>query len=536
MADFLSVEDSAAQLGVGEATLRGWIKRGLARATRRGGDYILRQTEVDRLRVETPEFVESGEKEPAVTEVLAFQDLAPAPALPEVGSVQPEVKERPRFEAESTTAPRRPKALPPRSNKDPESFSGERDRRRRMGRRASDFTLEILHHEIKSAISAALNPLLPQLDELKSHLSRPTGGGEVDALLARVAELENQQQHFERAREEFRQRLEESENERKRLEQAASTPDPYLLKRMEEAERERARLESALQQGSAPDPVLLRRVEEAERERARLELAVQQSVQRFTESEQERQRLELWVQQTQQQQAQHEDGAQQLLQRLTHELQAERQLRQESQEQLERMRAELADLQSNSLTMEAERARFSLESRSLQGEIDRLTSLQEKWEGQKRDQESTHNRLQLLEKTNQDAERRLEEREQELRRLREQVNSLNYRLQMAGTGSAGPSPEESRKLMERLADAQAEMAEKNQLITQHYSEIGELRSKLDTVQRSHYEMQQRYEKLYDEWGQLAAQLAAKQMSDHQQQQAPPPSSDRKGWGLFGRRE
>lgn len=187
--------------------------------------------------------------------------------------------------------------------------------------------------------------------------------------------------------------------------------------------------------------------------------------------------------------------------------------------------------------MEAERARFSLESRSLQGEIDRLTSMQEQWDSQKRELDQSKQRLSLMEKTGDDAQKSLEEKDQEVRRLREQVNSLTYRLQMAGSGSAGPSPEESRRLMEKLADAQAEMNEKNQLITENYAVISDLRSKLDVVQRSNYELQQRFDKLYDEWGQMAAQLASKQMSDHQQQQAPPPSPDRnKGWGLFGRRE
>lgn len=442
MSDFLSLEESAEQLGVGDAQLRLWIKRGLARATRRGGDYALRPSEVERLREDLPPL--SGDSQ---------EDQAPSP--------------------------QRPRVLPPRSEKNPDSFAGERDRRRRMGRRASDFTLEILHTEIKSAITAALEPILPQLENIQKSI----GGGqpapqevvsnhyEIEALEGRILELEGQIRHQELAREEFRHRLEESERHRHELEQASR------------------------------------------------------------------------------QAQQHEDGTQQLLQRLSKEVGVERQLRLEAQEQLqtmrlesreqlERARSEVGDLQSSSMSIDAERARWNLEIRSLQGEVDRLTSMQEGWDAQKRELEQSNHRLQLLEKTGSDGQKALEERENEIRRLREQVTSLTYKLQMAGTGATGTSPEESRRLVERLAEAQAEMSEKNELINQNYAEMGELRSKLDDIQRNYYELQGRYKRLEDEW----AQQAARQMSDHQQhqQQPPPPTNPGerpKGWGnLFGRRE
>lgn len=444
MSDFLSLEESAEQLGVSDAQLRLWIKRGLARATRRGGDYALRPVEVERLRDDLPPVL--GESQ---------EDQAPSP--------------------------QRPRVLPPRSEKNPDSFAGERDRRRRMGRRASDFTLEILHHEIKSAISAALEPILPQLENIQKGMGQQTvtttpddlvsNHYEIEALEGRILELESQVRHQELAREEFRHRLEESERQRHELEQMGR------------------------------------------------------------------------------QAQQHEDGTQQLLQRLSKEVGVERQLRMEAQEQLQglrlefqeqldRARSEMGELQSSSMSMDAERARWNLEIRSLQGEIDRLTSMQEGWDAHKRELEQAQHRLQLLEKTGGDSEKALEERDNEIRRLREQVTSLTYRLQMAGTGATGTSPEESRRLVERLAEAQAEMSEKNELINQNYAEMGELRSKLDDMQRNYYELQGRYKRLEDEW----AQQAARQMSDHQQhqQQPPPPASPGerpKGWGnLFGRRE
>ncbi|MBX3171992.1 MAG: helix-turn-helix domain-containing protein [Candidatus Eremiobacteraeota bacterium] len=427
MSDFLSLEESAEQLGVSDGQLRSWIKRGLARATRRGGDYLLRPSEVDRLRHSPP----------------SAEEAAPV---------------------------QRPRVLPPRSEKNPDTFAGERDRRRRMGRRASDFTLEILHQEIKSAIGAAMEQFRPIPAAVAEPVSHPY---EIEVLEQRILELEGQLRHQDLAREEFRQRLEESERLRQELEAARRE----LEKRLQESEGARHDLEQMNRQAQ-----------------------------------------------------QHDDGTQQLLQRLSREVALERQLRQEAADHAERLRAEIEELQSSSLAMDAERARWSLENRSLQGEIDRLTSMQESWEQQKRE----------LEQSGGDHEKVLRERDDEIRRLREQVTSLTYKLQMAGSGATGTSPEESRRLVERLAEAQAEMAEKNELVNQTYAEIGELRSKLDAVQRSHYELQQRHERLKDEWGQLAAQVAAKQMSDHQQQQAPPPPGPGerpKGWGsLFGRRD
>ena len=458
MSDFLSHEESAEQLGVSDGQLRTWIKRGLARATRRGGEYFLRADEVERLRNDPP----SGDG------------------------------------PEESSAVQRPRALPPRSDKNPDSFAGERDRRRRMGRRASDFTLEILHQEIKSAISAAMEPILPRLQPEKAvppvALEPASNNYEIEALEARIVELEGQIRHQDLAREEFRQRLEDSERHRHQLEASARGAENAASLRVSE-----------------------------------LEGQLRQAQQRLEESEQMGRQAQ-----------QHDDGTQQLLQRLSKEVTLERQLRQEALDNAERLRAEIDELQSSSLAMDAERARWSLENRSLQGEIDRLTSMQASWDQQKRELEQSQQRLQLLEKSGGDNEKVVREKDDEIRRLREQITSLTYKLQMAGTGATGTSPEESRRLMERLAEAQAEMTEKNELVNQTYAEIGELRSRLEAEKRSHYELQQRHNRLEEEWAQQAAQFAASKMSEHQQQQAPPPPGPGerpKGWGsLFGRRD
>jgi len=456
MSDFLSLEESAEQLGVSDGQLRSWIKRGLARATRRGGEYTLRPEEVERLRQDPP----SGDSE------------------------------------ESSPA-QRPRVLPPRSEKNPDSFAGERDRRRRMGRRASDFTLEILHQEIKSAISAAMEPILPRLQGEKSApvvVEPASHNYEIEALEGRIVELEGQIRHQDLAREEFRQRLEESERHRHQLEASARGAENAASLRV-------AELEGQLRQ-----------------------------------AQQKLEELEQLGRQAQH----HDDGTQQLLQRLSKEVTLERQLRQEALDNAERLRAEIDQLQSSSLAMDAERARWSLENRSLQGEIDRLTSMQDAWDQQKRELELSQQRLQLLEKSGGDSEKVVREKDDEIRRLREQITSLTYKLQMAGTGATGTSPEESRRLMERLAEAQAEMTEKNELVNQTYAEIGELRSRLEAEKRSHYELLQRHNRLEEEWAQQAAQFAANKMNEHQQQQAPPPPGPGerpKGWGsLFGRRD
>lgn len=454
MSDFLTLEESAEQLGVSDAQLRSWIKRGLARATRRGGEYALRPSEIERLRDDLPESPGEASLEPA-------------------------------------NAPLRPKVMPPRSDKNPDSFAGERDRRRRMGRRASDFTLEILHHEIKTAVAAALEPVLPRLEQLRPEATTVVSNHyEIEALESRILELESQLHHQEAAREEFRQRLEESERRRHQAEAG----------RVDSGEQQQriAELESQIEHEIAARQEFQHRLEESERKRHQSEQLSRQ--------------------------AQHNgDGA----------VAAERDLREQAEQNLERTRAELEALQADSLAMDAERARFGLEARSLQAEIDRLTIMQDSWESQKREWEQTQ-------QVRGDTERALEEKNTELRQLREQVTSLTYRLQMAGSGATGTSPEESRRLMERLAEAQAEMAEKNQLVNQTYAEIGELRSRLEDTQRNFYELQQRHERLKEEWGQLVAQMAARQMSEHQQQQAPPPPGPGerpKGWGsLFGRRD
>lgn len=152
-------------------------------------------------------------------------------------------------------------------------------------------------------------------------------------------------------------------------------------------------------------------------------------------------------------------------------------------------------------------------------EIERLTSLPQ---NQELEMENARLREQVAQ---------FEAGGSEEKSLREQVKSLTYRLQMASTGSSGPSDQEARRTLERLADAEAEMRKKDQLIDQGYAEISELRSKLEGLQRAHYELQQRYERLSEEWSQLAARQMTEIQQQQHQPQAPPPGPDKKaGWG------
>lgn len=503
MSEFVSLEEAAEQLKVSDVLVRQWIRRGLARASRRGGDYYLRVTEVERLRQSTD---------------LDHHISKDPPTL----SIEGE-------------EPRKPKVRPPRSEKNPQGFSGEKDRRRRMGRRASDFTLEILHQEILSAMNAALSPLLPKLEEFTERLGSTGAAAPVQEdsdqliLLQRVDLLENEnlqirerQSHLEQAREEYRGRLQASEEVRLGLEQE------LMLLRQAQAQREgtSANLE-ALQQEVARERTLRFEREESMK---RLEEQILRQRQEMLQANMQRESFSSNVEAVQQ------------------ELARERALRMEQEAHLKRLeeellghRSEMERQQGLALAAEAERATWDYESRSLQGEIDRLNSMKESWEDERHQFEvrlkSYEQRLSDAERHGNEAVQRQQEqeaeREAELRRLREQVNSLTYRLQMAGPGSAGPSTEDSRRLLERLAEAEAQMAQKDQLITQNYGEISELGSKLEAAQRNYYELDQRYERLRDEW----SQLAAKQMTEFQQQkqnQAPvdpgPPPERNKGWG------
>lgn len=433
-----------------------------------------------------------------------------------------------------------------------------------MGRRASDFTLEILHGEIKQAVAAALEPILPRLDELQARLDAANPGSppaedpfsEIDRMRAELERTAREagapapeEEELRLLRAELEEAKETAESLRRQLKVASAAAPGELEEAREAAVLLRRRLADLEEQA-----------EQFQLQREHLEQARETYRQRLEATEQERLRLL-------DQDGRVEQLTQQLDQ-LGQELQRERQLRQELEthvqaiqadqdealrswqlerqkllDERERLREGALNAQSVDMTMEAERARWSLESRSLQGEIDRLTSVQTRLEEQRRELEQTlkrerellqhaQQRLEKLENADRDSTLRFEEREHqmeaELRRLREQVNSLNYRLTMAGTGSAGPSPEESRKLLDRIADAEAEMAQKDELIQQNYRELGELRSKLEAVQRQHYEMQASYDQLHDKW----SQLVARQWTEHQAQQqpaAPPDKKSQSGW-------
>lgn len=449
MSDLISLSEAAHNLEIGPDVLQQWVERGLARGTPASnpeqGGWDFERAEVQRLILEKH---------------LILSQSPPGPA----------------------ESRKRPKVRPPRSL-DPESATGERDRRRRMGRRASDFTLELLHQEIRTAVAAALSPLQAQLEQLNV---APTSGPAPD-LQPEMARLQGELA-------EAQQLLERSEKERHR----------WQLKLQEETAANLDELKGQLQH---------------------LEEAREQFRQKLAQAQQEKEQSALRHQEElQRQRLQHQQELEHT--RLEHERRLE-QLREET----EGLRRELDQARSGDLTMDAERARWSLELHSLQGEVDRLTAVQAGWDEQKRELEQQLQQLRHKSEQQERSSQREQDLESEVHRLQELIKSLNYKLQMAGPGSSGPTPEDSRRLLERLSEAEAEMAQKNQLIQQNYAEISELGSKLDALQRSHYELQQRHERLKEDW----SQLAAKQINElQQQQQQPPPSSlpsDRKGgWG------
>lgn len=541
------LESAATDLGMSAQQLGSWVEEGRVRAVRRHGVLSLRPAELARLRALPP-----GE------------------------------------------VPRVLRVLPPRSAST-ESIAAVGDRRRRQGRRATDFTLEMLNAEIHKAVADALAPITSGAAAAPSH-ELEASAREIGRLRQRleteeaaVGDLREQLAELSlalaEARDQFASerslreadilqlaelqaqslseqgltaRLAEAESElaassdRFRLLQIEC--EKQLLEQGEELERAQAELEQALRAREDDRALVLQQAgagELAEAERRELaELRRRSEDDARTVAEQA---LEL---------ARAADSAQRHRDELE-KLRAEMDTLSRSANQsdklqgeldllrseLDRLRLHLSAADSTALTMEAERARWSLESRSLQGEIERLNGVAERAEERirelteagRRERENTAiqiARLEKLEQSEQGTARRFEEREHVLadenRRLREQVNSLTYRLQMAGSGSAGPSPEESRLLLDRLADAQTLMAEKDELLAQNYSEMSELRSRYDALQQEHYEKQHEYQQMKEEW----SQLLARQLNNRQQAQeaaanhppAAPKDQPNKGWG------
>lgn len=116
-------------------------------------------------------------------------------------------------------------------------------------------------------------------------------------------------------------------------------------------------------------------------------------------------------------------------------------------------------------------------------------------------------------------------RENEARHLREQMHR---------GGSPGRDAQAESELRRRVADLEAEMREKDQLIQTEYQSKASLLSRYESLEREHYELSNRYEKEKSEWSEILAREIQNRdrMIQESYNPAPTPKSTPKGWGLF----
>ena len=578
MVDFISLEEAAEQLDIPESLLRQWVKKGFARASRRGGGYVLRTTEVDRLLANPV---------PASESALSGESESPFPRSSTEDAMLSEEERALRPNSEDV-APQRPKVLPPRPRS--EEQWPAKDRRNRMGRRGSDFSLESMNSEVRSAVEQSLDMLDGRLNGFHYNLEQ-TLAAHQDSLAASYLRMN---EHWERVA----QLLENPPSA------PAPSPDKHALLKLEaEVERRTAELRQKsaevdeLRKRCADVDELRRRCAEVDELRRRC-AEVDELRKRCTELDELRKRCAevddlrkrcAEVDELRKRGAELEDvrgraaDADDLRQRVVHleKVREEFRLRLEESAEQERVRrgefeaaflknqealrlsqAENEDLQkklrsrdSSLGLIEQERAR---QIEVLAAELAQLRDLRERTEesrsiledqlnhtnsrldqAQERNRElegvlsASQERMSQMEASVQGNRQREDELSQEVRRWKEQVNGLQFKLQMQGQGGASHSVEESRRLMERLAEMEGQMFEKDRLISQSYRELSELRSKLDEQQRVFYELQQQTDKEKEEWSQVVAQqLRVTGELNNQRQQQPSSPQEKGRWGLF----
>ncbi len=554
MGEFMTMEEAATQLEVPEATLRQWIQRGRARASRRGGTYVLRLREVERL---------------AQAELGVTLTLQPADA-PErlLSPINLKLGLTPSAEPAETEGEKPRKALPPRPRD--EEAEGP-DRRKRLGRRKSDFSLEILANEVREAVGQGLDEFLKPLVEgqrqLLQRLDRQQQPSllqalprndealqeELEELRLTAAARERQLRHSQQENVALRQRSLELEGLRD-----LATRNQELTAQLASAQAHGAEL--ALETGELRSEIrgLKARLQTpqadpAAEERARAaEAALQQAE---AQAAQLRRELELMQRAHMETLASSEGASGQLLE-LERELMRERtqssRLAQEledlrrsaadavaRQSESERLRAELNQLKELNLRYEGERARLATEFSNLRGEAENA------WENSRRNEEQARhlheqysvasqqlervqNKLNVLEREQEQQQRRSDDREQQLsaenRRLKEQLTELQYRSQMADSSQSMASLEDSRRMMDQLVELQNQMEEKDRQIGQDYTERAELRAKLEDVNRAYYELQHRYDKEKEEWSQVVARQIQSASERERAAAQPPPSA------------
>jgi excisionase family DNA binding protein len=525
VADFVTLEIAAAQLDVSENTVRQWIKKGLARASRRGGSYVLRRSEVERIRK---------------TELRDKLNDSPAPGEFEADDSS---RSDSRDFSEAAEGAVKPRVLPPRSRE--EENWPKLERRKRMGRRGADFSLESLHSEVRIAVEEALDCLDPRLLSWQSRLeelltrqlnsveetvqaavvrsSKETQGAEPSALLLektqeleaslraseeKSADLRWKLTHLEQSREELRKQLEKSH---------AENDQAFVERETAEKSLQHLRAELELLKSSSIDSSVQQ--DEVATQIAELQSKVEQSRQAYEQLQNSNDALE------------RENLS---LRAKIVDLEAEKNSWQRSRDEFE-------------MTSLQQEARL-LETTRLENELNRAEAAVKSAEAEKAEvamklaaeteavavQTALHKALQAkvaeLEAQNQ-------ELSQEAKRFKEQVNGLQFKLQVQDPTHPGGSADDQRKLLGKLADMEAQMLEKDRIVNSGYSQLSEVRSKFEELQQAFYELQQRYDREKEDWSQIVAQqlrVATEQSQQRQTQQKPAsaPAAQASWKGLF----
>lgn len=532
VADFVSLETAALQLDVSENTLRQWIKKGLARASRRGGSFVLRTAEIERLR-------KAGLRENSQTEVVAAVPLGDSDESP----AAPELK----LSAE------RPRVLPPRSRE--EENGSASDRRKKLGRRGTDFSLESLHSEVRLAVEEALDSLDPRFltwqrriedlihQQRESLENLQVGLSSVEARPAQTVP-DKSLEILERRSRELESELEQSRHNSSEVRrQLSSLQDNYgeskrqieqLKEQVEDLESERDGLKSSLNDAVAQQKRLQQELDERKQtgqsesgEISRLNSRCDQLQEEIVGERSRSEKLQL--------ENENLENENLSLRAKIVDLESDKSLIHRSRvDEIERLASEKqAGLdQINRLQLELDRLNEELDSIRRQED-----SLNKKLQTEVQTRTDQSAQVVALEAKLAELQKQYDDSVAEGRKLKDQVNNLQFKMQMQVPGSSLSATEENRKLLEKIADMEVAMREKDRIVSQGYSQVSEGRSKLEEMERSLYELQQRYDREKEEWSQIVAQQLRVATEQQQQRQGPksvpPPSSSvASKWGLF----
>ncbi|MCA9792917.1 MAG: helix-turn-helix domain-containing protein, partial [Candidatus Eremiobacteraeota bacterium] len=163
MADFLTLEEAAEQLGIDDTTLRRWIKRGKALASRRAGTYLIRATEVDRLRATPPD----DEAEPMLSIPRAVKPSRPKSGADELLAQMQERLQRLEEMQSQPAAPDRTGLLEERITELTEEL---RARDQAIDELEAKLEQQAGDDQVEAAVAASTQPLQARISQLEKDL------------------------------------------------------------------------------------------------------------------------------------------------------------------------------------------------------------------------------------------------------------------------------------------------------------------------------------------------------------------------------